>query len=565
MATQAFPPAFVDLQYHLKSTLFELRSWRSNDMPPSNTQQRIHRLIFEAVETYRRLNSLFWVYPIDKPGFKDLMESRAEQVERYWLLRTAVSSLKKVPPEILSEIFSYCSAGAVTLPPRGDEYFWKLAHTCSHWRQVLWNTPGVLGSIEVPQHYRRQNLSHNPDDAQVQIVRDSLTYILSVSRGLINIHVGNHLQSPVIDLLLPQAHRIKELKVFGLDYESFCSLLSWPAPSFSRLEELDLQVNISQPKVQKHSVTAFGRSRNLRKLHLNLGIEIIHADSLLLPWRQLTDLAITHVSSPPNTIHHILGQSISLVCATFHVSGDFDATTTHTVAPIRLRDLKEIAFFQREPVDWEHLLQPLVLPALKKLSVEDSSPPPMSWSHWPFTHLLDRSNCVLEVLEICSAQIASAILTEDSVTPLLRALPDVVRLKLHAIIPPSTFDLISSEALLPQLENVVWNMQANGLEECVDFLEAFDSANGEKTNLKDVDIWCHDGPMFNRARDHFIMCQQSVRGDTGMCMRLFSIESGEEIISMSWEDWGMEESSNEGSDEESDEDIDQLEDGTDEG
>jgi hypothetical protein len=139
MATEASSPVSVgpEPQYRLKSTLSELKSWQSNDMPPLDAQHRIRIMILEATETYRHLTSLAWVEPITGPRFKDLMERRDEQAGRSWLLRKAISSLKKTPPEIARQIFSYRSAGSVTLPARRHEPLWRLTHICSHWRQAL--------------------------------------------------------------------------------------------------------------------------------------------------------------------------------------------------------------------------------------------------------------------------------------------------------------------------------------------------------------------------------------------------------------------------------------------
>jgi hypothetical protein len=191
--------------------------------------------------------------------------------------------------------------------------------------------------------------AYHPAGVRAQITRDSLTYTLSVSGGLTIINVENYHQSRVIDILLPQSHRIKRLKVFGLNYESFLSLLTLPAPSFEYLEEIDVKVDSSQSEVRNHPITALCGARNLMKLHLNLGIDTIRTESLLLPWGNLTDLEMVNVSSLASTIHHILGQSHSLIRATFQINNNSDTITVDT--PIGLHHLEETSFLHREPVD----------------------------------------------------------------------------------------------------------------------------------------------------------------------------------------------------------------------
>jgi hypothetical protein len=82
-----------------------------------------------------------------------------------------------------------------------------------------------------------------------------------------------------------------------------------------------------------------------------------------------------------------------------------------------------------------------------------------------------------------------------------------------------------------------------------------------------MDVYCHDGGLFGEARDRLMACRDSIEHESGISMRLFNIESGQEIICSSWEDdstdelSGDEESdegSDEGSDAESDEGSDEI-------
>jgi hypothetical protein len=46
-------------------------------------------------------------------------------------VRAVTSSVKRVPPEIMTKIFLYLTAGVVSLPPMKDDYPWFLGHVCS--------------------------------------------------------------------------------------------------------------------------------------------------------------------------------------------------------------------------------------------------------------------------------------------------------------------------------------------------------------------------------------------------------------------------------------------------
>ncbi|KAF9460609.1 hypothetical protein BDZ94DRAFT_1120273, partial [Collybia nuda] len=102
---------------------------------------RIRNLLVEAYNDIEQLN-------LQISDVRDLLSSllaqRAKENNRILILRSAVSPVKKIPPEILGDIFVRCGdGGPIVVPLQSRTCPWALAHVCSRWRQVLWGTSEI--------------------------------------------------------------------------------------------------------------------------------------------------------------------------------------------------------------------------------------------------------------------------------------------------------------------------------------------------------------------------------------------------------------------------------------
>jgi hypothetical protein len=91
----------------------ELDSWRSSDELPEDTQGRIHRLLVDAIEDMNHLDRTI------EGVLSNLLHLKQQQeagLVRISILRSAISSAKKIPPEIMILVLTDLYQLPVCLP-----------------------------------------------------------------------------------------------------------------------------------------------------------------------------------------------------------------------------------------------------------------------------------------------------------------------------------------------------------------------------------------------------------------------------------------------------------------
>ncbi|KAF9457611.1 hypothetical protein BDZ94DRAFT_1115650, partial [Collybia nuda] len=93
--------------------------------------ERLDKEIFQVQEVANRLSGLF--------------ERREHEAARIRTIQGSISALKRIPPEVLAEIFIYFipeDYPYITIPNINLYcYPWFLGRVCSRWRQIMWETP----------------------------------------------------------------------------------------------------------------------------------------------------------------------------------------------------------------------------------------------------------------------------------------------------------------------------------------------------------------------------------------------------------------------------------------
>jgi len=77
-----------------------------------------------------------------------LLDRRAELTAEIEAYQITLAPHKKLPPEILAEIFRYCVPCPVYLPPELHEAPLLLCQICSFWRSVALDTSTLWDNIE---------------------------------------------------------------------------------------------------------------------------------------------------------------------------------------------------------------------------------------------------------------------------------------------------------------------------------------------------------------------------------------------------------------------------------
>lgn len=424
--------------------------------------------------------------------------------------RVAILSL---PPEILNEIFSYFHReyGFIPLPINQRHFPWNIAGVSSQWRRAVWSVLGIFDTIAIGESHGLQDL----DTAQVQMIQRDLLHTLSLSTTLVALVVYPH----ILSVAILCSHQIRELRLHSVNQNMLSALFRIPPGSFSHLEELDVRMSdgtwIIFPEWGVQVMPT------LRALYVNSNHrpEGLPRPALPLPWTQLTELEVADTMTP-NDIIHILRHSRHMVRGTFSICEDTEETMIGVHLPFTLPHLTFLSLFHQCIDNVECVIDALTLPSLEKLDVSDDDWGEASapvWSHQPYTALINRSHCAIKSFMLQSNELANADFLEDTIEPLLRALPAVKILRLDALVPSSTFLTIRQNGLLSKLENVVWTVDAAGTEGYIDWLLSFE-AGGDHA-LRSASAAFHTGRGFVAAEKRFsaVKAEISLAGiDTGL-------------------------------------------------
>jgi hypothetical protein len=221
-------------------TSTELKLWSTSEYTPSgNIQHRICGLLSEAIED---LDALKREVAETQEWLRYLEQKIRTDAVRIKHLRIATSSLKKIPSEIITEIFLHLKPHKIYLPPGNSQYPWILGHVCARWRHILWDSPSVWGSIDI-QKYEEEGRPPRIGNmiSWDRRICEPLGYLLSQTSMTLSL-AASHREVPVIlDLIMAHNHRFTSLKLVATTERVRNSLLDLPAHSFERLEFLDLE------------------------------------------------------------------------------------------------------------------------------------------------------------------------------------------------------------------------------------------------------------------------------------------------------------------------------------
>lgn len=238
---------------------------------------------------------------------------RREDAQTHLLKAHAVlSPIRRLPPEILEEIFLQATMGStMSWPPSascdGDyspnEIPWRLGAVCSWWRTIILSLANVWSTVHLDLSFHCLPSGRTPSDIS-QSVHNFLDTCLRrsgsapLSLSLTYTSDATELQDDsvrdvVCSVLIPIVEVSRRWRNLNLDLEdlfSFHSLLFPAVNRVSNLETLSLASpghSFTTPRPW-HAIDAFCNAPRLRQLTL---IHIPHPTlHLRLPWGQLTHL-----------------------------------------------------------------------------------------------------------------------------------------------------------------------------------------------------------------------------------------------------------------------------------
>lgn len=342
-----------------------------NDIIPSDAEtQKIKASLNNAVlelqqlesnisRTQRRLESLC--------ARRDALFSCTE---RY---RIAIAPYKRLPPEVLRQIFFSCLPDTVHLPPRPDDSPLLLTRICSSWRTLALDTQELWTDFEVALSARARRNNHAVGALNTWLSRcpdRPLSFKINTAPRAPFPLPG--IRNPIlpIDLIIPHTFRIRTLDLRNISGEQMYALITLPLGSFPLLEDVDVFLRDSWMfRIEPWEATAFCEARKLRSVAIRGFDGTFNPAALNLPWGQLRTLHFDTLLSDPVGCHAMLRLCSDLREASIRVMRIEDATSRllRRLPPTLLPNLRSLLVRFESTAFHGRFMEPFELPALYTL------------------------------------------------------------------------------------------------------------------------------------------------------------------------------------------------------
>ncbi|KAG1747955.1 uncharacterized protein EDB91DRAFT_51716 [Suillus paluster] len=327
---------------------------------------------------------------------QQLVEKKDKITQSMNLHKRLVSTLWRLPTEVLSQIFHHClptipAFNEIQLPSQLEAPV-MLTAVCRRWREVAVDTPSLWCKIHVPivsrDHWEGQafcchswlkrsrglplSLSLKCDADDSTKLRGLLQpYVDQISSLHIHIHTFRDADEP--DVLLEDLTALQDLTIVVEDRDLVYDMQS--------IDE-DFSQSISQLPFTL---------RSLRIIGLYLDLDVI--SSVNPVWAHLTDVEIE--IHEPSDFPHLLQLGPNISSLKVYVESD-EAGVFEPFTHTKLQSLR-IGFGHSARNILSRLLNVLTLPNLRILQVNGVE----MWPHESLKAFLSRSNCTLETLIFC--------------------------------------------------------------------------------------------------------------------------------------------------------------------
>jgi hypothetical protein len=325
---------------------------------------------------------------------RQLLEQRKQIVASMEAHQGLISCIRRLPPEILAEIFMRCLPHQLCIKPKSGTAPLILTRICSRWRTVVLNTPRLWRSLDLGCPGRPKMLQENVAFLQNWLSRARgcpLSLVVDACYwGRDNAH------KELAELLQPYTSQLARLS-FRFNEATVLELLLKDVPM---LEHLTLRGEIRSWNRRKISMT----QPEPRLRSINLWSNYLTPDDLSLfdpGWANLSRVKVVLRFSPTESNVHAFWTLLqhcpnldefvfSTVLATH---ADMTICPLGTLRHAKLRSL-HVAVMQAGL-----FVNPLTLPNLRHLRISCARIP-ITWRQEEFKAFLSRSQCQLETLKI---------------------------------------------------------------------------------------------------------------------------------------------------------------------
>ncbi|RDB16888.1 hypothetical protein Hypma_002525 [Hypsizygus marmoreus] len=435
----------------------------NNEFLPASLHSTVHRLITDTERSTELLDDEIVRAQAVIDRLHNQHSRLVSQLQDY---RTVVAPHRKLPVEMLREIFITCSRDPLRIPVQLDRAPWTLARVCSKWRRIALSTTALWSNIHVPHIYDSKSAKK-----YIQVVRALCDYGVNSPISLdvlLNYRPGAGADDDVVkeltQLLVVSAARLEHLSFHG-DCLSIHSLLSLPPGSMQKLSSLKL-ADLVFATSRSDACTALHNAPNLRRVTFIYTLPSKMDD---IPFSQLTHLTIVKTEMTSATAFHILVLCGDLVECALHFKnsdqvklGGYTQSKTKTISQLKVLRL-QVAADQGAPFLWISFLR---LPSLVdfRFANFDRS---LEW-HPSWTPVITHSGR-LENLDLC-VNISAPDLEE-----VLGGTPNLLELDVSpTLLLISVISRMSRGDLLPHLKSLRWCILSLSTESdaCLDMLES---------------------------------------------------------------------------------------------
>ncbi|KAJ7509486.1 hypothetical protein B0H11DRAFT_1250639 [Mycena galericulata] len=419
----------------------------SNTVPSGAEIPLIRR---NCVESQTRLDGLNCRIDALQATLDQLVEERAKLVEERAKLVddiqrhiAVLAPIRRVPPEIVCEIFSWIPQSTrkigVTLV---DQPSWWLGHICSSWREIavgesrLWRTFNILHSWGHPLQF-----TYPQSMLQTQLLRSASAPLAIILNWSSNEIVEMSADRLVLGTLLASSNRWESIRVHCYSATSRTILLDALRGLKGQLSQLKTLEFINEgdtsPPLDQSDI--FSIAPRLTDILLTDSRTAQYSPNFLVPWRQIT--RYRGVYSLAQQLEIFQNSSNLVECG---VSLDYQNEAQGDV-------LVTVPYLRRLFAESTVSLSHLTLPALAELFTQGPVDPIL-----PFIH---RSSCWLTALVLTS------FFSSKGLIPVLETSPSLELLYLDEQLaePPTTGALFTamtasrtSSDILPNLTSFAY-------------------------------------------------------------------------------------------------------------
>lgn len=313
--------------------------------------------------------------------------------------RALISPARRIPPEVLGEVFYHCLSKTPYITPRDVESPMVLTQVCRYWRAVAMSTPLLWSSLSmnlqktVCEKYRR--------GCEAWLARaKSVPLIVRILNDINMFAADPTVVSSVVHWLHP--------------FIAHCSELWWHGPSTPTLfvpeTETETGLPLERLLITSHrdapSIHFPGPSKRLRTASIRcLNHDLQSLDGIELPWDHLVELDM-HFALFSSTLFiqlltrcgHLHTLVISCLCADEDQLGVLRTLSPGSITHPLLRRI-EIKVIR---AGLDVIFSALTLPALEDLDICFCYRERDVWPHAQFMEMVVRSRCALKRLTVRS-------------------------------------------------------------------------------------------------------------------------------------------------------------------